>query len=147
MTRTDSLGQSYNLNGFAAYCSVNNNKVAAGDAIVAAAPGLVTPPGLLTVTITLTAAAFSIAFTGTPLGAAVRLFAFTSPQRSPGRAFESDYRLMAVSAVALASPMVITTPYTTRLGTPIVGQRVFVSLQTYQGGFVGQPFLINQLVA
>ena len=35
MNRTDSLGQGYTLNGFAAYCSVNNYKLAAGDAVVA----------------------------------------------------------------------------------------------------------------
>jgi hypothetical protein len=60
ISRTDSLGQTYTLNGFAAYCSVNNNKLAAGDAVVSDAPAIVTPGDLLTVTVTLTNAAFSI---------------------------------------------------------------------------------------
>jgi len=147
MTRTDSLGQTYTLSGFAAYCSVNNNKVAAGDAVVSAAPAIVTPTGILTATVTLTNAAFSIAYTATPLGAGVRLFAFCSPQRSAGRNFESDYRLIAVSAAAAASPANIFTAYSARLGTPVTGNKIFMQLQTYSGGFVGQPFLVSQVVA
>src|SRR5438093_1214789 len=38
ISRTDSLGQTYSLNGFMAYCMVNNNKVAAGDAVVSTPP-------------------------------------------------------------------------------------------------------------
>src|SRR5882757_7200221 len=38
ISRTDSLGQTYTLNGFGAYCSVNNNKLDAGDAAVSDAP-------------------------------------------------------------------------------------------------------------
>jgi hypothetical protein len=147
MTRTDSLGQSYTLNGFAAYCSVNNNKLAAGDAAVSAAPAIVTPPSLLTVTPTLTAAAFSIAYTTTPLAAGNRLFSFLSPQRSAGRSFEGDYRLVAVSAAAAASPANVFAAYQARLGTPVVGNRIFMWLQIYNGGFVGAPFLISQVVA
>jgi len=147
MSRTDSLGQTYTLTGFAAYCSVNNNNVAAGNAIVATAPALATPAGLLTVTVTLTAAAFSVAYTTTPLAAGARLFSYCSPQRSAGRAFESDYRLIAVSAAAAASPAVLTTAYAARLGTPVVGNRVFMSFSTYATGFVSQPFLVSQVVA
>jgi len=147
MSRTDSLGQTYTLSGFAAYCSVNNNNVAAGNAVVSAAPAIVTPTGILTATITLTAAAFSIAYTTTPLGAGVRLFCFASPQRSAGRNFESDYRLILVTAAAAASPAVLTTAYAARLGTPVVGNKIFVSLATYSAGFIGQPFLASQVVA
>jgi len=144
--RTDSLGQTYTLNGFMAYCSVNNNKLDAGDAVVADAPAIVLPPTLLTATITLTAAAMSVAYTTTPLGAGVRLFSFCSPQKSAGRAFNGDYRLIAVSAAAAASPANIFAAYQARLGVPVVGMRIFFSLQTYQGGFVGSPFAVSQLV-
>jgi hypothetical protein len=147
MTRTDSLGQSYTLTGFQAYCSVNNNKLAAGDAVVSAAPVLTDPGTLLTATVTLTNAAFSIAYTTTPLGAGVRLFAFASPQRSAGRNFENDYRLISVSAAAAASPLVIFTPYSARLGTPVTGNKIFMSLVLYQAGFEGPPFLVAQVVA
>lgn len=147
MTRTDALGQVYTLNGFMAYCSVNNNKLAAGDATVAAAPAIVTPVDLTTATVTLTAAAFSIAYTATPLAANTRLFAFASPMKSAGRSFNGDYRLIQVTAAAAASPMNIFTAYQTRLGTPVVGTKIFLTLQTYNGGFVGSPFAVAQVVA
>lgn len=146
ITRTDALGSAYTLNGFAAYCSVNNNNLDAGNAIVADAPAIVTPPTLLTATITLTAAAMSIAYTATPLGAGVRLFSFISPQKSAGRAFNGDYRLIAVSAAAAASPANVFAAYVARLGTPVVGNRVFFMLQTYSAGFIGAPFAVSQLV-
>lgn len=147
MLRSDSLGTSYDLNGFLAYCSVNNNKLQAGDAAVSAAPAIVTPPDLLTATITLTNAAFSVAYTATPLGAGVRLFIRVSPQQSAGRKFNGDYRLIAVTAAAAASPADIFTAYSSRLGTPVTGNRCFLSLQTYQGGFLGSPFGVSQVVA
>lgn len=145
--RTDSLGQVYSLTGFQAYCLVNNNKLAAGDAIVSSAPLLVDPGTLLTATVTLTSAAFSIAYTTTPLAAGVRLFVFTSPQRSAGRNFEGDYRLISVTAAAAASPANVLTPYTNRLGAPVTGMKVFMSLVLYQAGFQGPPLLVGQVVA
>lgn len=147
ITRTDSIGQTYNLTGFQAYCLVNNNNLAAGNAIVSAAPLLVDPGTLLTLTVTLTAAAFSLAYTATPLSAGVRIFASASPQRSAGRAFEGDFRLIAVSAAAAASPLVLTTAYAARLGTPVTGMKVFLSLTLYQGGFQGPPLLSSAIVA
>ncbi|MGH8743483.1 MAG: hypothetical protein ACREUY_04315, partial [Burkholderiales bacterium] len=140
-------GQVYTLNGFMAYCSVNNNKLDAGDPTVPAAPAIVTPIQLSTAVVTLTAAAFSIAYTATPLPAATRLFIFTSPQKSAGRAFNGDYRLIQVTAAAAASPANIFAAYQARLGTPVVGSRIFISLATYNGGFKATPFNLSQLVA
>lgn len=145
--RTDSLGQSYTLNGFGAYCSVNNNNLQAGNAAVADAPALTTPPDLLTATVTLTAAAFSVAYTATPLAAGVRLFAFASPQNSAGRKFNGDYRLIAVTAAAAASPANILAAYTAKFGVPVVGNRIFLNLETYQLGFKSSPFAVSQVVA
>ena len=147
MSRTDSLGQSYTLNGFGAYCSVNNNKLAAGDTVVADAPAMVAPVNVVTVTLTLTSAAFSVAYTATPLSANTRLFIYASPQRNAGRSFEADYRLIAVTAAAAASPHNLLSAYTARLGAPVTGNRVFVSLIAYNGGFQSGPFNVSQLVA
>lgn len=147
ISRTDSLGSSYTLNGFMAYCMVNNNKVAAGDAAVAAAPAIVVPTNIVTLTPTLTSAAFSLAYTVTPLAAGTRLFIFCSPMRSAGRSFENDYRLITVTAAAAASPAVIFTAYQTRLGTPVTGTRIFMSIAAYNGGFMSLPFLASQVVA
>lgn len=147
ITRTDSLGQSYDLNGFAAFCSVNNNLLDAGDSALTDAPAIVTPADLLTATITLTSAAFSIAYTATPLAAGVRLFIRCSPQQSAGRKFNGDYRQVAVTAAAAASPANILAAYTAKFGAPVTGNRIFVSLQTYKGGFLGSPFNVSQVVA
>lgn len=147
MTRTDSLGQTYTLNGFAAYCSVNNNLVAIGSSTVSAAPALVTPPALLTATITLTAASFSIAYTATPLGTGAHLLAFASPQRSAGRSFEGDFRLIKVGGAAGASPLVILTEYTAKFGVPVVGNRIFLSLVVSVGGFESGPLVTSAIVA
>jgi hypothetical protein len=147
MTRTDSLGQVYALTGFQAYLSVNNNNLAAGNAVVPDAPLLLTPSAITTATLTLTAAAFSIAYTITTLGAGERLFAYCSMQRSAGRGFEGDMRLIAVSAAAAASPFDINAAYVARFGAKVAGQRIFVTLQRYIGGFLSGPLLISQLVA
>lgn len=147
ITRTDSLGQTYDFNGYMAYCSVNNNKLDAGDAAVADAPSIVTPPDLISATITLTSASLSIAYTATPLAAGVRLFIFVSPQKSAGRKFNGDYRLLSVTAAAAASPSNSLAAYTAKFGVPVTGNRIFFSLQTYQGGFKGSPFNVSQVVA
>lgn len=147
MTRSDALGSSYTLNGFLAYCSVNINNVAAGNATVADAPALVTPSTILTAVITLTAAALSVAYTVTPLPAGARLFSFVSPQRSAGRAFESDYRLLAVSAAAAASPANLYAAYVAKFGLPIVGNRIFFSFTTYLTGFQSGPLVTSAVVA
>lgn len=146
MTRSDSLGSSYTLNGFLAYCSVNNNNAAAGNALVADAPALVTPSALLTAVITLSATVLSIVYTVTPLGTGARLFSFCSPQRSAGRNFEQDLRLISVSAAAAASPANLFTPYQTKFGTPVSGNRIFFSLVVYQGGFMSGPLVTSQTV-
>jgi hypothetical protein len=147
ITRTDSLGSSYTMNGFMAFCSVNNNKLDAGDAALTDAPTIVTPADLLTATVTLTSVAFSVAYTATPLAAGVRLFIWVSPQRSAGRNFNGDYRLLTVTAAAAASPANILAAYTAKFGVPVTGKRIFISLETYQAGFKGSPFNVSQVVA
>jgi hypothetical protein len=147
MTRTDSLGQTINLTGAQAYVSVNNNNLRAGNAVVADAPILTTPSAISTSTITLTAAAFSIAYTPTPLSAGERLFTYVSLQRSAGRNFEADYRLLAVSAGAAASPANVYAAYVARFGVPVVGNRIFIKLERYLGGFRSGPLYTSAVVA
>ena len=147
MSRTDALGQSYTLNGFQAYCSCNNNNVAAGNAVVSAAPALITPDACLTVTPTATAATFSVAFTPTPPAAGQRVFVYCSPQRSAGRAFEGDLRLVFVSAAAAASPANVFAAYQARFGVPVVGNKVFVTVLVYEGGFLSGPCTTSVVVS
>lgn len=147
ISRTDSLGQSYTLNGQTAYMLVNNNLLDAGESAVSAAPAIVTPGTLLTAVITLTAAVLSVAYTATPLAASTRLFSYGSPPRSAGRQFEGDFRLIAVSAAAAASPANLYASYTARFGVPVVGQRIFFQFQLHKGGFLGAPLLTSAVVS
>lgn len=146
MTRTDALGQSYNLTGAQAFASVNNAKAQAGDASISAAPALVTPSTILTATITTTGGVLSIAYTPTPMPAATRLLVFASPQRSAGRSYESDYRFLQVTAAAAASPVNALAAYTAKFGVPVVGNRIFFSLISYAAGFLSGPLNTSTVV-
>jgi hypothetical protein len=146
-SRTDSLGQTYNLTGFQAYCSVNNNNLAAGNATVADAPAFAIPDPITTVTPTATIATLSIAYTVTPLGAGERLFVFCSPPRTAGRLFENDYRLISVTAAAAASPANVFSAYSARFGAPVVGQKIFVAAHRYLAGFLSTPLTNTCIVA
>lgn len=145
--RYDALGQSYDLTGFQAYCSVNNNQLAAGNAVLSDAPLYSPPAPIATITPTATVASLSVAYTATPLAAGERLFVSCSPMRSAGRTYESDFRLISVTAAAAASPANILAAYQARFGTPVVGARIFVSAQRYLGGFLSQPLLTSVVVA
>ena len=147
MVRSDSLGQSYTLQGNQAHASVNNNRLLSTLAVVADAPALVTPSTITGVTLTLTAASFSIAYLPTPMPAATYLAVFASPQRSAGRSYEGDFRFIKISAVAGASPIVILTEYTAKFGVPVLGNRIFLSLVAVSLGFESGPFIMSQVVA
>lgn len=147
MTRQDPLGQTVTLTGFMAYMSVNNNNLAAGNAVVADAPLFALPYPVATVTVTLAAATFSVAWTATPLAAGQRIFVWASPQRSAGRTFENDFRLIFVGAAASASPANILSNYTARFGVPVTGARIFNSVQVYSGGFLSSPILTSSVVS
>lgn len=147
INRSDSLGQSYAFNGFMLYCSVNNNRLAAGDAVLSDAPLYDVPTPLASITPTLTSASFSLAYTVTPLAAATRLFWYAGPQRTAGRSFEGDTRLISVTAAAAASPTNLLAAYQGRFGTPITGNRIFIAGAVYKAGFMSQPLLVSAVVA
>ena len=126
---------------------MNNNNLATGGSAVSDAPALVSPSTVATATITLTAASFSVAFTPTPLGTGEKIMIYCSPQRAAGRNYESDYRLIFVGAAASTSPSNILTAYTARFGVPVVGNKVFLSIHVFKGGFRSGPLLVNQVVA
>lgn len=146
LTRTDALGHVYSLNGFSCFCSVNNGLAAMGSAQVLDAPANTTPEALLTGTLTVTAAAMSLAYTDTPLGAGAKLFVFASPQRSAGRQYEGDLRLIHTSAAAAASPANIKAGYDAKFGVPVVGNKIFVSAIVMHGGFASGPLLTSAIV-
>lgn len=133
---TDALGQAYTPTGFNAYVLVNNNNTDAGNAVVANAPAYTTPNALTLGTVTITAAAFTVAYTVTPLPAGNRCFLYVSLQRSAGRTFEADLRLLQVSAAAAASPVDAYAAYLARFGLPIVGNRIFVRVRCFATGLL-----------
>lgn len=145
--RTDTLGSSYSLTGFQAYVMMRANLAAAGDAALTDAPLYAPPDPLLSITPTIGVGSVSLAFTPTPLSAGERIFWSLSPQRSAGRSFEGDTRLINVTAAAATSPTSILSNYQARFGTPVVGQRIFVVGQRYKGGFLSQPLLTSAVVA
>src|SRR5918996_710967 len=144
--RSNSLGSTYNMTGFMAYCMINNNNLAAGNAQVSDAPLLAIPDPLATITPTLTAASFSVAYTVTPLPAGARLFLYASPMRSAGRTFENDMRLISVTAAAAASPFNVLAAYQGRFGTPVTGSRIFMNGVVYAAGFMSPPMLTSAVV-
>lgn len=146
IVRTDALGQTYDLTGLQCYSMVNLNNLDAAVAVVSDAPALTSPVGLLTATITSTGGTLSYAYTATPLAAGNKLFVYASPQRSAGRNFEGDLRLIHVSAAAAASPANILSAYTARFGAPVVGNKIFFSGQVYADGFLSAPLLSSHIV-
>jgi hypothetical protein len=147
MTRADSLGNIYTLTGLQAFLSINNTRLANGQARTADAPAMITPDPLSGASLTLNAAAFSIAFTPTPLGADEQLQIWASPPRSAGRSFEGDYRLIQVTPAAAASPVNVKAAYEQRFGPLPVGARIFVRLFRTKNGFSSQPLSTHGVVA
>lgn len=146
MVRSDSLGQSYTLQGNQTYASVNNNRALTGLAPISDAPAIATPVNIITATMTLSATAMSLAYTVTPLGAATYLALFASPQRSAGRSFEGDCRFVKLSAAAAASPLIALTEYTAKFGVPVTGNRIFFVAVAITLGFESGPFAFSQVV-
>lgn len=147
IVRTDPLGQSYTMTGAQCYMSINMNNLDAGDAVVSDAPAKVSPVALISATVTTAGGTLSLAYTATPLGAGARLFVYASPQRSAGRSFEGDFRLIHVSAAAAASPANILAAYTAKYGVPVVGNKIFFSCQVYTSGFLSGPTLTSVVVS
>lgn len=145
--RNDALGQAYNLTGFQAYCSVNNYQLAAGNAVLADAPVYSPPAPLTSITPTATSASLSLAYTATPLPAGARIFWSLSPCRSAGRSYESDMRLINVTAAAAASPTNVLASYQARFGNPVTGTKIFISGQVYLNGMLSQPLTTSIIVS
>lgn len=95
------------------------------------------------------AAAFSVAFTPTPLGAAEQIVIEASAQISQGRNFvpRSSYKKVFIGAAASASPANILVNYTALFGTLVAGKKIFLRARVINAsGFSSVPLLINQIV-
>lgn len=156
--RLDSLGQPYTLSGAQAYNSVNFYRVLAAQAILADAPAFDAPTTLLTLTLSASSIALSLAFTPTPLGANNRLVIFATPNQSAGKNFFGHpgvpaqspglYKLIVIGAAATASPQNILAAYTALVGPPITGMKISAQAFVLSPNFLpGAPLRSDAIVA
>lgn len=133
IVRTDSLGETYTLNGQTAYMYVNRNRLTLGQSQLSDAPAVNPPPALLTgeATIGVALPVHDIDYTATPLGANDRLLIFATRGVSPGKKFlpNGDYKLVQITALAAASPADIDTDYRAIFGPPVTGEKIFYKLK------------------
>lgn len=125
--RTDSLGQTVVLTGHQMFVGFYSGATAAGLTLPTAAPGAEPSlaPGL--VIASLTSAAFTLTMSPDPVPAASAIVVEASPPVSPGKNFNSDYRLIQVFAAAAdVTPANIFMAYTAKFGGLVSGRKVFV---------------------
>jgi hypothetical protein len=133
-TVNNSLGQPINLTGLQCYTKVNTTNALNGDAQVAIPPAL---PSFLPVTttgITVTAGTQLIEIAGASPAAGTKFMMFASPQRSAGASFNATFGWISTFTTATAGQFVITTPYTAKYGTLVIGKKVFVKVVQSQAG-------------
>jgi hypothetical protein len=133
-TVVNSLGQSNNLTGLQAYTKVNTVNALNGDAQVSAPPAL---PVFLPATvtgITVTAGTQLLEVSGTTPAAGTKFMIYASPQKSAGVSFVNNYGWLATFTTATAGQFVVTTPYSAKFGTLVIGKKVFVKVVQSQAG-------------
>lgn len=151
--QTDSLGQTVILTGEQLYVRCNANLTLTGNPLITAAP-IPTSFDPLTVSIaSLTAAAFTIGYTPTPVPTGFSLVIRATRPVSAGKQFfaQSEFRFVASIAAAAASPADIDTAYEAIFGdkTGQVGQKVAVEafLMEDASGLAGIPVRATALIA
>ena len=151
--RTDSLGQTIFLTGAQLYILCNSNLDLIGQTDIANAPTLPSFPVLATGAITVSAAAFTVAFTPDPVPADLELVIRASAPISAGKSFvgKSDFRFVESFAAADISPADINTSYEAVFGSKSgqVGQKVFVEAFYVHvpSGIAGQSVRASEIVA
>lgn len=95
------------------------------------------------------AIALSIAYTATPLAAGVKMIVEATPQMSAGINYapRSLFKVIGVTAAAAASPYNALTPYNTKFGALISGQKIFFRLTPVSAdGFKAASSLASVIV-
>ena len=126
------IGRSTTLSGIAIHNRINSIINKAAGTLLDLPPIDAPPDALLTLTATgdIGAGTSELAFTATPLGAGHCLWVEAALVDSPGIAYvENLYKLIHVSAAALASPYDWLADATLRFGTPQVGQVLHVKVR------------------
>lgn len=127
---TDSLGDKQVLAANAAYMKLNGRLEHSGDTLIQLPPTVAQPDALDTLTFTadIGAGTFQIAYTPTPLAAGQRLWVRGCVVNSPAVNYVRNlWKLLTVSAKALASPLALDTLFEDRFGTLQAGQVCYVS--------------------
>ncbi len=131
---TDALGFPRHLSGHQAFTGLNARRAGHGDASLNDPPIVPAPDGLLTLVLTadIGTGDVEIAFTATPLGANTHLDLEAAVTNSPGITNVNNLlKCVVFSADAQASPFVFEADLIARLGTLVVGQKVFVRVSVY----------------
>lgn len=135
--RVDSLGQSITLSGFQEYISVNSKRQNFGDAVINDPPVDPVIEDIGTVTVTATGGLIKVGFANAfGTGSLTRVGIFAASPRSAGVSFVNDLRLIEVTGAHPISPLDITSNYSARFGGVPVGDRVIVSVESYNAGLV-----------
>lgn len=151
--QTDSLGQTVTLTGEQLYVRSNANLVLIGQAQITDAPIPTSFAIMALGVVTLTAAAFTVAFTETPVPAGFSLVFRATRPVSPGKNFlgKSEFRFVEVFAAAQATPADIDANYELIFGdkTGQVGQKVGVEAFLVEdiSGLAGIPVATTALIA
>ena len=129
----NALGHQITLSGHQAFNQINCRLDLHSQTLLDVPPVGAAPDPLtgLTLTADIGAGDFQVAFTATPLGAAIAIEVWGCIVTSPGITYVDNLmRFIQVSAAAQASPLDIETAFTARFGTPQVGQVVHVKART-----------------
>jgi len=152
LTRTDTLGQSYTLNGQTAFLSVQRNINTYGGTPSSDPPAYTPPAGLTSATVTATTGPdlVSVAYAGTPLAAGTKLAVFATRPVSAGINFQPNgaYKLVKVGAAAGASPLNVTAEYTALFGALVPDAKILFKLVVLsQEGLASQTLQTSAIIA
>lgn len=151
--QTDSLGQTVTLTGEQLYVRSNANLVLIGQAQIVNAPAPTSFAILALGAVVLTEAAFTVAFTPTPVPAGFTMVYRASRPLSPGKNFigKSEFRFIQVEAAAEVTPADLDAAYELIFGdkTGLVGQKIGVEafLVEDSSGLAGIPVATTALIA
>lgn len=143
---TDRLGQKQELFGAGAYTQINARILRSGDTYIEA-PSAASAPSPLTALSGVASEAtqaVTLTFAATPLAATERLWVQAALLVKPGvNYYKNLLKLVAVSPLAEASTLVITTEIAARFGNFLAGHRFVVMAAVYEStsGLLSSPML------
>jgi len=147
----NALGQSVTLSGHQAYVGITCRLDLASTSAITDPPTIAQPEALdsITVTYDIGAGTSTIAYTTTPLAANHHLWVLCAVTSSPGVEYVKNlYKLIHVSAAALASPYDWESDAVARFGTIVVGQKVHFMVMQFSAvtGLLSAPRIASGVV-